>query len=99
MDYATLLNSIDPISMCADCKLIRTPRSFHCGYCNQCVEKFDHHCPWVDNCVGKNNYPRFIMFVCTQVIYMVLASIAMIMGWRHDVRFDVVVRPELEESA
>ena len=99
MDYATLLNSIDPTSMCADCKLIRTPRSFHCGYCNQCVEKFDHHCPWVDNCVGKNNYPRFIMFVCTQVIYMVLASIAMIMGWRLDVRFDVVVRPELEESA
>lgn len=81
LDFLELLNKFNPTELCPDCKVIRTARSRHCAICNVCVERFDHHCPWINNCVGINNHNYFLMFLgttwalCLTVITMTIISI------------------------
>lgn len=48
---------------CTSCVVRKPLRSKHCSECDHCVSKFDHHCPWVDNCIGQYNLKYFIGFV------------------------------------
>eukprot|EP00850_Spirogloea_muscicola_P020720 SM000224S07108 [mRNA] locus=s224:171755:177226:- [translate_table: standard] len=56
--------------LCPTCKIVRPLRSKHCSICNRCVEQFDHHCPWISNCVGKKNKWEFFVFLCIETLAM-----------------------------
>lgn len=48
---------------CYYCRVFVKKDSKHCAVCDKCVEGFDHHCRWLNTCIGVKNYKPFFVFV------------------------------------
>lgn len=62
---------ISKLKYCHTCHIIRPPRTVHCSYCNVCIERMDHHCPWLGCCIGKRNYVVFSVFTHSLTLFSV----------------------------
>lgn len=63
------------MQFCQICQSYKAPRSHHCRKCDRCVLKMDHHCPWINNCVGWGNHGHFIAFLAFATIGCVYATV------------------------
>ncbi|KAK8757203.1 hypothetical protein V5799_000095 [Amblyomma americanum] len=67
-------------TICSRCETYRPPRAHHCRICQRCIRRMDHHCPWINNCVGEQNQKYFIQFLlyvglgCLYIIVLVAVS-------------------------
>ncbi|XP_049602974.1 palmitoyltransferase ZDHHC15B [Syngnathus scovelli] len=59
------------IRFCDRCQVLKPDRCHHCSVCEMCVLKMDHHCPWVNNCVGFSNYKFFLLFLSYSMLYCI----------------------------
>ena len=61
--FMELLEEYHPQYLCPECEIMRPPRSVHCILCKKCVDIYDHHCQWIDNCIGSKNQSVFIVYL------------------------------------
>ncbi|XP_061459538.1 palmitoyltransferase ZDHHC12 isoform X1 [Rhineura floridana] len=58
---------------CGYCLLKQPMRARHCQACRHCVRRYDHHCPWIENCVGERNHSVFIVYLAIQLVVLLWA--------------------------
>ena len=76
--YIRQLGYIREYKICETCNLIRPLRSTHCNVCNNCIIRFDHHCPWIGTCVGFRNYAYFFIYLCILNLQQIFTGVVCI---------------------
>nr|GMD37057.1 probable protein S-acyltransferase 15 [Ipomoea batatas] len=63
---------------CDKCLGHKPPRAHHCRVCKRCILRMDHHCLWINNCVGHKNYKSFVLLVFYATVASTYSSIMLI---------------------
>jgi hypothetical protein len=71
-------NSHGQIGVCLKCKIIRPDRAFHCETCSRCILKRDHHCPWLNVCIGFSNQKYFLLFLAYVWTYLIFVRLSLV---------------------
>ncbi|KAL8498094.1 hypothetical protein ACS0TY_021428 [Phlomoides rotata] len=69
---------------CSTCKIPKPARSKHCSICDRCVARFDHHCAWMNNCIGERNIKHFMMFILWHFLICIygIVELALVLAGR-----------------
>ena len=63
------------IPVCEKCHLPKPERTHHCSRCGLCYFRFDHHCPWIGNCVGMKNFKGFFLMPVYGAVLLIVFGV------------------------
>ncbi|CAF1791464.1 hypothetical protein Bca4012_047037 [Brassica carinata] len=63
---------------CDTCFAYKPLRTHHCRVCRRCVLKMDHHCVWINNCVGYANYKAFFLLVFYATVACIHSTVLLV---------------------
>ncbi|KAI5138343.1 palmitoyltransferase ZDHHC12 isoform X4 [Manis pentadactyla] len=69
-EQTAMVPQVIPLRRCGYCLLLQPLRARHCRECRRCVRRYDHHCPWMENCVGERNHPLFVAYLAVQLVVL-----------------------------
>lgn len=70
--------------ICCLCNQEQPLRTRHCHECERCVLTFDHHCVFVNNCIGEKNRPIFYVYLVLLTAQCLLATLLVEQEFRLD---------------
>ena len=70
--YSNLLEVLDDkkdvIKYCPITFILLEDKSRYCLICQKYIKGFNHHCYWIGNCIGENNFNKFMFFLCLCIL-------------------------------
>lgn len=77
---AALDDGLNSQTFCPTCLHQRPLRSKHCSIEDHCIQRFDHHCPWVATCVGAKNHRFFVIWLMSLSTCNILGCVVSVLA-------------------
>ncbi|XP_023679863.1 uncharacterized protein [Paramormyrops kingsleyae] len=61
---------------CIYCEMFQPDGSKHCKLCGMCILEYDHHCLFLNRCVGRDNRRLFVLFLLAMAVAHTLFLLA-----------------------
>ncbi len=80
------------------CNVFKPDRCHHCSACNRCVLNMDHHCPWVNNCIGFWNRKFFLLLLFYGVATLAFFAVVMLDNFIHTIQWHLTAYSGTENN-
>ncbi len=81
--YVSLVDPSQPGGLACPCMKFTQGHSRYCASCRKSVPGLDHHCLWLNTCIGTRNYAFFFVLAVTGTLQFALQTAISVLLFTH----------------